>query len=181
MTDTRIYQGDLEARPPDRDQPDSDQAGHLESLVAEELRDGETDDPNEAAEEGLTWIPPTDPPITVDERGNAEGAAGFGTSAADEPFDADHHGEPLYAQDEVEARVLDALRASAETTHLVDSLEVDAEGTRVAIAGIVDDLDDEDAVVAVAESVAGVDEVHSQIVVRAVENAAVDPEGRPTP
>src|SRR5215218_9114128 len=49
ITDTRIYQGDLEARPPDSDQPDESQAENLESLVATELRDGETDDPNEAA------------------------------------------------------------------------------------------------------------------------------------
>lgn len=167
ITSTRIYQGDLEARPPDGDQPDDPAAENLESLTATELRDGETDDPNEAAEEGLTWIPPTDPPLRTGDDG-PEVAAGFGTSATDEPFDQDHHAAALSPVDEVEARVLEALRADALTSGFADDLEIDVEGGRVRIAGLVDDVDDEDAVLAVVETVSGVGEADSRLKVRAL-------------
>ena len=174
MTDTRIYQGDLEARPPGTDQPGEDPAENIEDLAATELRDGETDDPNEAAEEGLTWIPPTDPPLRIDADG-PEVAAGFGTTASDEPFDEDHHVAALSATDEVEARVVEALRADAMTAGLADALEIDAEGARVIVAGAVDDLEDEDAIVAVVEGVAGVGEAVSRSEVRSVTNRSGEP------
>ena len=49
LTDTEIYEGDLEAG------TDPMRSG---------LRSDETDDPNVAAEEGLAYVPPTDPPVT---------------------------------------------------------------------------------------------------------------------
>jgi hypothetical protein len=168
MTDTGIDEGNLVARPLDSDQPDDDPAENLESLVATELRDGETDDPNEAAEEGLTWVPPVDPPLRVGDDG-PEVAAGFGMTAQDEPFDADHHSEPITARDEVESRVMEALRADAATAALADQLEIDVEGGIVRIAGVVEDLEDEDAVVGVADAVEGVTAVDSRITVAAVE------------
>jgi hypothetical protein len=170
ITDTRVYQGDLEARPLGSDQPDEPAAENLDFLVQTELRDGETDDPGEAAEEGLTWVPPIDPPLRIADDG-PEVAAGFGTTAADEPFDADHHAQAMSPQDEVEARVMEALHADSATAGLVDGLELDAEGGVVRIAGVVPDLDDEDAVLAVVESVVGVDVVDSRIEVRAVAEA----------
>ncbi len=165
ITDTRIYEGELEARPPDSDQPDDEPHRNLESLASTELRDGETDDAFEAAEEGLTWIPPIDPPLRVDDAGPAV-AAGFGTTANDEPFDQDHHGQAMFAVDEVEARVLEALRADAATAGIADALEIDAEGGRVIVAGSVDDIDDEDAVVSIIEAVSGVRTVVSRLEVR---------------
>ncbi|HET9851832.1 MAG TPA: BON domain-containing protein [Candidatus Limnocylindrales bacterium] len=174
MTDTRVYQGDLEARPPDSDQPDDDRAENLESLVATELRAGETDDPNEAAEEGMTWVPPIDPPLRVGDEGEPEVAAGFGTTAQEEPFDADHHGSALSARDEVETRVLEALRADATTSGLADRIELDVEGGVVRLAGAVEDLVDEDAILAVVEAVDGVTIVDSRITVVAVEKMQID-------
>jgi hypothetical protein len=156
MTDTRIYEGELEARVPGSDQPDEGRAENIESYAADGFRDGETDDPNEAAEEGLTWVPPTDPPVVPGESGDPQVAAGFGTTATDEPYDIDHEGEVVLAGDDVEARVLEALRADAATSTLADGLTVEAEGGAVTIDGEIDDVDDEDAIVAVAERVAGV-------------------------
>ena len=49
ITDTRIYQGELEARAPDSDQPDEPIEENLETLLELELREGETDEPGEAA------------------------------------------------------------------------------------------------------------------------------------
>ena len=57
------------------DDPDDDiaTAGSLDGLALDGLRDGETDDPIAAAEEGLSYVPPTDPPIQpLDEPGAME-------------------------------------------------------------------------------------------------------------
>lgn len=163
MTDTRIDEGELEARTPDSDQPDEPRAENLEFLESLELRAEETDDPNEAAEEGLTWVPPTDPPVIAGPDGNPEIAAGFGTTSLDEPFDADHHDEAMWGEDEVTARVYDALRADALASQYVDDLQVESAGAIVRISGIVDDLEDEEQILAVASDVAGIVEVRSRI------------------
>lgn len=173
MTDTRVYQGDLEARPPGSDQPDQGQAANLESLAATELREGETDDPNEAAEEGFAWIPPIDPPLRVEDDG-PEVAAGFGLTAQDEPFDEDHHSDSVPARDEVEQRIWEALRADAATTGLADRVEFDVEGGVVRVVGVVEDLDDEDAILGVIEGVPGVRIVDSRVTVAAVEQVSLD-------
>ncbi|HEY2915619.1 MAG TPA: BON domain-containing protein [Candidatus Limnocylindrales bacterium] len=169
-TDTAIDEGELTSREPGSIQPD---VAHFESLADDEARAGETDDPEEAAEEGLAWIPPTDPPVILgrDAAGAAaEVAAGFGTTAEDEPFDADHHGELLYASDERTARVEEALRADARTSAFADRIEVEADGDQVRLSGSVDDLDDEDDAIAVAEAVTGVVEVVSQLEVTVLES-----------
>jgi hypothetical protein len=168
MTDTGIDAGNLAARPPDSDQPDDPAVENLEMLTESELRAGETDDPNEAAEEGFTWVPPMDPPLRAGD-GGPEVAAGFGMTAQDEPFDADHHSEALSPLDEVETRVVEALRANAATAELADGLELDVENGVVRVAGVVPDLDDEDAIVAVIEEVSGVTSVDSRIVVTEAE------------
>jgi hypothetical protein len=169
MTDTGIYQGDLEARAPGDDQPDDPEAENLETLLEDEMRAGETADAGEAAEEGLTWVPPTDPPVVPGDDGQIEVAAGFGASADDEPFDADHHDEASFADDERSERVREALRAHAATSALADRLEVEMQGPIAVLAGSVDDVVDEDAVVGVASEVEGVRDVVSRIRVEAVE------------
>ncbi len=151
--------------------PGADELESLDEMSELETRVGETDDPTVAAEEGLTWIPPTDPPVRPGDDGEPEVAAGFGTTADDEPFDADHHAEPVPERDERTARVEEALRADARTTALVDRLSIDTDGARVTIAGSVDDLDDEDAVLAVVEGVPGVAEVVDRLVVASLERA----------
>lgn len=171
ITDTGIYEGALEARAPDGDQPDDDPAGNIEDLTAGEFRAGETDDPGEAAEEGMTWIPPTDPPILADARGDAVVAAGFATSAEDEPFDADHHAEVVTTGDEVETRVLEALTTNASTSGLLDDLTINVDGGRAVLRGSVEDIDAEDELLAVAGTVPGITEVVSEIEVRGLDSA----------
>ncbi|NJN18648.1 MAG: hypothetical protein HC822_21530 [Oscillochloris sp.] len=60
ITASDIYQGELEAGVNDDLPNDPDD---LELLIERELRSGETSNPFEAVEEGLTYVPPTDPPI----------------------------------------------------------------------------------------------------------------------
>jgi hypothetical protein len=168
-TDTAVYEGE-----PPGDGEAAEDGGdlQLEPLAPGELRGGETDNPDEAAEEGLTWVPPTDPPIVAgsfDEAGDPVIASGFGSTAEDEPFDEDHHGELLFDTDERSARVEEALRADARTSGFEERIAVRSVGDRVILEGAVEDLVDEESAIAVAEEVDGVTEVVSRIEVAALE------------
>jgi hypothetical protein len=170
MTDTRIYEGDLEARPPDSDQPDEPLVENLDFLEALELREDETDNPDEAAEEGIPWVPPTDPPVVgATDDGELEIGAGFGTTALDEPFDADHHDRSVTSDDEVTERVREALRADSLASRYADELAIETDGTTVIVEGEVDDLDDEEQIVAVVSEVSGLTRLVNRIRVRAIE------------
>ena len=59
------------------------EAAVLDGLDVDELREGETDDPGVAAQEGLTYVPPIDPPVVPDpEAGDGiPVAAGMAVSA----------------------------------------------------------------------------------------------------
>jgi len=166
-TPTAIYEGVLEAEGGSVE--DAADRRSFESLTDRQLRAGETDDPNEAAEEGLTYVPPSDPPLVAGDAGEPEVAAGFSSSAVDdEPFDADHHSETMTIDDEVSERVRDAIRADAATSDYADSVDVETDGRVVVLRGAVTDLDDEDALVAVAERVAGISQVVDELEVRAL-------------
>ncbi|MEA2623770.1 MAG: hypothetical protein QOH61_2680 [Chloroflexota bacterium] len=169
MTDTRIYEGELEARTPDSDQPDEPLEQNLEFLEATELRAEETDDPAEAAEEGMTWVPPTDPPVVSTSEGDLEMGAGFGTTSLDEPFDADHHSELMWGEDEVTARVREALRADSLASQYADDLHIDTDGSVVRVSGIVDDLEDEEQILAVISEIDGVTDIRNRLRVLGLE------------
>jgi hypothetical protein len=143
---------------------------NLELLTEDEIRAGETDNPDVAAEEGLTYVPPTDPPVipSDDEEGLAV-AAGFGGTALDEPYDADHHSGALSVDDEIAERVRDALRADAATSVFADRIVIGTLGDRVVLRGQVEDLVDAENAAAVAQRAEGVSEVVDEIEVRALE------------
>ena len=136
-------------------------ASTLDMLAAEELREGETDDPDVATEEGLTYVPPSDPPTRADaeEPGGLAIAAGAAVSALSDPYDDDHESELLSDEPDLTARIRDALEADGATTDLADRLIVGTRGSTVVVRGIVDDIDDGDNIAAVIERVAGVEEV----------------------
>ena len=122
LTDTEIYQGEL--------------AGDLDPSEAD-LRPDETSDPNVAAQEGLAYIPPTDPPVVPDPQA-----------------------------DEMEARVREALRADAATSRYAEDLVIGTRGAVVGVRGVVDDIDDTDDVTEVISRVTGVDEVIDELDVK---------------
>jgi hypothetical protein len=136
-------------------------ASTLDMLAAEELREGETDDPDVATEEGLTYVPPSDPPTRADEEepGGIEIAAGAAVSALSEPYDEDHESELLSDESDLTARIREALESDAATTDLADRLIIGTRGSTAVVRGIVDDIDDGDNIAAVIERVAGVEEV----------------------
>ncbi len=170
MTDTERYEGYAEGSDPtyafDTANPASLEDS-LEGLADLDARAGETDDPNVAAEEGLTYVPPTDPPVipSADPQG-VEVAAGTEMTSFAEPYDLDHHSTALSPDDEMTFRVREALRADASTSELADSLGIETLGSLVVLRGLVDDIDDSDNVAAVAASVSGVSEVRDELEVR---------------
>lgn len=166
LTITDTYQGELEAGVDD-DLPGDHE--HLELLTALELREGETDDVMVAVEEGLTYVPPTDPPTVPGGSTDAEVASGLGTSSLEEPYDENHHSSFMPDDDEISARVREALRADAATTHFAHRIAVETRSGIVVLRGLVDDLDDSDNALAVAGYVAGVTEVRDELRVRTFE------------
>ena len=168
ITSTDVYEGQLEAGTAD-DLPDDPAAENLEMLIELELRADETDDVMEAVEEGFTYVPPIDPPVVHGGADNAEIASGLGLSALDEEYDDDHHGSFLSADDEVRARVREALRADSSTSQYASQIAITARDGVVTLRGMVDDLVDSDNLLAVAEYVANVDEVVDELRVRGLE------------
>jgi hypothetical protein len=138
----------------------------LEDLAAGELRPGETDDPTVATEEGLAYVPPTDPPVVPGEGDvDLEIAAGFGTTSRDEPYDEDHAATLLSDEDELSARVREAIRADAATTQYADDIDIESAGGVVLLRGVVEDIEDTDSLAEVASAVDGVSEVRDELTV----------------
>ena len=136
----------------------------LETLAARELRGDETSDPDVATEEGLSWVPPIDPPVIADPEAD-DGivvAAGIGVSALDEPYDADHRSGDLTSEGDMNARIRDAIRADATTSRYADRILIAVLGSTVILRGVVDDILDSDDLVSVAERVSGVREVRDE-------------------
>jgi hypothetical protein len=170
LTPTELYMGELEGGRRGR-------GSGVEGLTERGMRDGETANPAVAAEEGMTWVPPMDPPtVASDDPQGAGIAAGFGDSALSEPYDQDHATASVADEDELSARVREALRADSATNRFAEHLAIGSRGSTVALRGVVDEVDDSDSVVDVASRVAGVDEVIDELDVRALEEG--EPAGR---
>jgi hypothetical protein len=166
LTDTDQYLGETEAGVND-DLPDDTES--LEMLTELELRDEETDDAFEASDEGLTYVPPIDPPIVPSN--NLEGveiASGFGVSSLDEPYDSDSHDSFELGDDEMAARVKEAIRADSLTSEYAGAIAVEVVNGVVVLRGQVTDLEDSDNLIAVASFVEGVVEVVDKLRVRAL-------------
>jgi hypothetical protein len=168
ISSTDVYEGQLEAGTAD-DLPGDPDSENLELLTELELRADETDDPMEAVEEGFTYVPPIDPPTTPGGDDNAQIASGVGLSALDEPYDEDHHDDFITGDDEMRARVREALRADSSTSNYAGKIAISARDGGVTLRGLVDDLVDSDNLLAVAEYVEGVDEVVDELRVRGLE------------
>jgi hypothetical protein len=158
LTGVERYEGYLEAG------ESASGTESLDTLMTDELRAGETIDPNVAAEEGLAWIPPSDP-VVVPDPDDPEGlavAAGFGSTALDDPYDLDHHDSFLSDESEMTDRVREALRADARTSRLADRLVIATIGSTAVIRGVVDDVEDSDLVEEVVSEVTGISEVRDE-------------------
>lgn len=169
-TDTAIYTGELEAAG-----AGADPRLMGDDLLGLDLRSDETTDPIVASEEGLTYVPPIDPVTSgTQDDGDPIIASGFSASALDEPYDGSHHGDLDFDEGEMTERIRDALRADAQTTAYAETLEIAVVGTRAVLAGVVEDLEDADAALAVAERATGITEVIDRLEVAAMDEG-IDP------
>jgi hypothetical protein len=154
---------------PEDESPGQHDVESLELLTELELRAEETDDAIEAVEEGFAYVPPIDPPIVPGRTGtfaNAEIASGLGISALDEPYDEGHHSSFLPADDEISARVREAIRADSSTCAYADRISIETRSGTVTLHGSVDDLIDNDNLIAVASYVRSVSYVIDRLRVR---------------
>jgi hypothetical protein len=152
---------------PDRrglDDPfDPNATSSLDAAADSELREGETDDPIVAIEEGLTYVPPSDPPtVPSDDPQGIDVAAGSGVEGADEPFDDDHRDGADLDESDMNARVRAAIRDDAATSQYADRIEIAVLGSTAILRGTVDEIDDGDTLAAVVERVGGIREVRDE-------------------
>ena len=133
----------------------------LDGLDLDDLREGETDDPAAATEEGLVYVPPIDPPVYADAEDDqgVVTAAGQAVSAESEPYDNSHRSSDLSVESDLTDRIRGALRADGATSELADRLIIGTKGGKVVIRGVVDGIEDTDSIVEVVERVSGVTEV----------------------
>jgi hypothetical protein len=156
-TRTELDQGDPITGPDDALDP----AERLDGLATGGLREDETEDWGVASQEGIPWVPPTDPPIVPD-RDAPDGvsvAAGLGVSADADPYDPDHRETDDVDGLDLTERIRAAIRADAATSELVDDVVIGTVGTRAVLRGTVLTIEDGDALVEVVGRVAGIDEV----------------------
>ena len=129
-------------------------------------RDGMTDDPMVATEEGVPYAPPTD--RVLSEPRGAEGVDMAGTAPTDagelEREDAIQRDDGLApVDDELAADVVEALRDSDVPAG--DRIRVRAEGSRVILSGEVESVDILDEILGIAGDVPGADEVVDEVTV----------------
>lgn len=141
MTD--VYQGDADR---ERSEPDDT----FDMLLERELRAEETDDVMEAVEEGMTYVPPVDPPFSLDPN-----------SSVHTPYDLRNPED----DDDMVSLIRDALRGDSATVGLVNRVGIIVKNGNVVIRGVVDDLDDTDNLVAIISEVEGVESVRDETTV----------------
>lgn len=105
--------------------------------------DGHTFNPRRAAVEGLTYTPPTDPPIVPgDDPQGAEIAAGYSLSQDEDDSRAERLPERVANNDlDLRDRVYRALRQNSETGHLTH-VKVQVQNAAVNLLGTVESQDD---------------------------------------
>ena len=168
ITMTDVYEGETD---PNQELIEGG-AEQFDLLVEEELRAGETDDVMEAVEEGLTYVPPIDPPIAPDPDNleSVQVVNGFALSAdeRDSPPDIEQDDQDRFFErgDDMTAMVREALRADSATSHLADRLAIATINGVVIVRGIVDDLEDTDNIVAVISELPEVESVRDETTVR---------------
>jgi hypothetical protein len=168
-TEERLYR--IEA-----DDVDIEEELAVDELIDTQHGEGHTYNPQQAAEQGLTYTPPSDPPVvpSEDDLQGAEIAAGFATSIEDSdpgvellPPRVDNN--DLDLQDDIYA----ALRNNSETAHLTD-IEIQVDQGVVSLLGTVFSQDDVPLVYAIVRELDGVAEVRNHLTIALEEDTRRD-------
>jgi len=124
-----------------------------------------------AAEEGIPYVPPTDPVVRpADDDQQLAVVGGFGTSADDEYPDQSATtalGDAPPGDEDLREEVVAALQADAATTELV--IEVEVRNGTVYLRGEVQTLDDSELAEEVASRVPGVRAVVEELIIAALQ------------
>ena len=141
-----------------------------EGDLVEEPREGMTDDPLVASEEGVPYDPPSDR-VLSEARVEVAGPDVAGTDESDagelerdDSIQAEHRALPR--DDELQADVVEALRASDVPAG--DRIRVGAAGSTVIVSGEVESMEVLDEILGIVGDVRGVDEVVDQLTVPGV-------------
>jgi hypothetical protein len=149
---------------------DANEGEMEEDLAAERLYetkggDGHTYDPFQAEDQGLTYTPPSDPPV-VPSREDPQGAkvaAGFATSMEDAEVDVEDLPDRVDDADlDLQEDIGEALRYNSETRGLED-VRVYVSGGVVSLFGTVPGPDDVAQIYNVVHDLDGVVEVYSYL------------------
>ena len=126
---------------------------------------GDTYDPEEAQEQGLSYTPPSDPPVRPsDDPEGAEIAAGFAPNMEGSSPDTRDLPEGVDNNDlELANDVEVALRNNSETAELVEDIMIDVQDGRVTIEGAVTTEDDVGRIYDIIIELAGVRDVQSDL------------------
>ena len=132
--------------------------------------EGHTFDPWKAEDQGLTYTPPSDPPVvpSEDDPQGAEVAAGFAPSMEASDADVERLPERVDNRDlDLEEDIYEALRYNSETRDLRD-IRVYAHNGIVSLFGTVPSDDDLAQVYNIVGDLEGVNRVHDEIRVRSL-------------
>lgn len=139
----------------------ADEAGDLRET---QMMDGSTTNPALAQEQGLVYIPPTDPPVVPsDDLQGVEIGAGFASSM--EEAESDVRDLPDHVADgdlNIEDNVYEALRYNSETMHLT-GVRVRVEDGIASLFGTVETEDDLGYAEDVVYEVDGVEDVRNHL------------------
>lgn len=140
------------------DDVDLDEELETEEIFDTQHGEGHTYNPQQAAEQGLTYTPPTDPPIVASEERleGVEIAAGFAPSMEDAEPDVEELPAHVDAGDlEIEEDAQQALRYNSETAHLTE-VQVRVRNGVAGLFGTVQSEDDIGRVYDIVSEVGGV-------------------------
>jgi hypothetical protein len=173
MTDRRKNDNDVPEIPDESlDRIEAEDVDIEEELAIDELMDtqhgdGHTYNPQQAAEQGLTYTPPTDPPVvpSEDDLQGAEVAAGFAQSMEKTSPDAEVLPPGVDNNDlDLLEDVYVALRNNSETAHLTD-IRVQVDQGVVSLLGTVFNQGDIPLVYAIVSELGGVVEVMNHLTI----------------
>ncbi len=135
--------------------------------LVQEPREGMTDDPLVASEEGVPYDPPTDR-VLSEARESESGADVAGTAESDAgELEREDSIQPedgsLPRDDELQADVVEALRSSDVPAG--DRIRIAAAGSIVTVTGEVESVDVLDEILGIVGDVRGVDEVIDEVTI----------------
>lgn len=174
MTDEEMRDRDENEYPPDSDERlegfEAEDADIEEDLATEQIFDtqhgeGHTYNPHQADDQGLTYTPPTDPPVMqVDEDARGvEVTTGFAPSMEETDPSRRELPEEVDNNDaDIQQDVERALRYNSETMHLND-VRVEVEEGVVTLLGTVPTLDDAGLVYEIVYDMDGVIDVRNEL------------------